>query len=175
MVREDNHFDDSDDEFYDHDQVLPATPEPSSSPARPFNDYSSLQRQFEDSSSTRPNGSTLKCYTSSAVGGAKRRQQHSVFFTIIVVIVSVCVLLFIVTVIQYSHCRLTSTVTAQCQYSRVVARLNDNLSALNRRFVSLVGLESSYRWVSWPIRSPNSNVLSLDPLISWFFSQYEPV
>lgn len=168
MVREDNHTDSEDDEFYDHDVVLPSTPANSILTSSPFADYSNLNKQFE----ARHQSISMKPIV---------KKKRSIYFTITIIFIGFCLIMFIISVIQYVHCNLTLTnsIANNCQYSRIVSRLNDNFVAMNRRLLSYVPLlggtvNANYRWISWPIYSPNSTNMIVDPLFSWFFSQYEP-
>lgn len=191
---------DDDDKFYDHDQILSTnnnTTANSSSAVTPISstddvdlaittsthsiDYSNLNRQFETTMSANNtyhtynhNNNDLKSVE------MKKRRRRSMLVTITFMFVGVCIVLFAITIVQYSACNLTSSsvsiASGQCQYSRIVSRLNDNLSAINRRLWSVVGSTGAYQWISWPIYSPNTSEspLSLDPLFSWFFRQYQP-
>lgn len=195
-----HHSDETEDEFYDHDQVLPVRSSATTStttfastlsstvdPLYASNgyastlDYSNLSRQFETDINHADFNHFYNQHPASMKLSAslKRKQRRSMFMTITVLFVGVCFVLFVITIVQYSYCNLTSSsasiASGQCQYSRIVSRLNDNLSAINRRLWSVVSAGTGgYRWVSWPIYSPNSNAIAVDPLFSWFFRQYEP-
>jgi hypothetical protein len=181
LVRDDEHTDSEDedeDEFYDHDQVLS-----SSSPSTPtvgVGEIDELQRQFE--LAYNGNGGKLISYRQQQAncGGdvmKSKQGRRPVICTVIILFGFFCLVLFIITLVQYAHCHVFSASTASCHYSRIVSRLNDNLSALNRRFLTPFKRGSTPYYTgstSWPIYQYNSTNLLIDPLFSWFFSQYQP-
>lgn len=69
--------------------------------------------------------------------------------------------------------------TTSLTNSKIMSKLNDNIN-LSIQSVSN-GLKSflfqsnssNLRWIQWPLRSPNSTCLSVDPIFSWFFSKYK--
>lgn len=173
---------DTEDEFYDHDQILVPNNKPVNNNYNDLINYSNLNRQFDNHNNNNNNNQYYKLNGGNnnpmiVVASGKKRRM---FVTVTFMFVGVCLVLFVITIIQYAACNLTSSsevvARGQCQYSRIVSRLNDNLSSMNRRVLSVMGAghAGAARWLSWPIYSPNSSALVFDPLFSWFFKQYEP-
>lgn len=176
---------DDDDEFYDHDIELSTFVPKNQSPPPILStpsSYSSLNKQFEYANNNN-NASTNKHYYQYNNNhllkppGESKKKKKSIYYIITLVFIGFCFIMFVISIIQYGRCNLSAPVGTNCQYSAILTRLNDNFLAVNRRLLGYVpfmgGASSNYRWISWPIASPNSTNLSFDPLFSWFFSQYE--
>lgn len=171
----DDDDDDSEDQFYDHDQCYPSTK--SSRSSLPTSAAAAATAGDEDHNHIGNNNvrkqfnlvTYMNCTTTTL---GHKRPRRSIYYTITVLFIGVCIVLFIISLVQYTHCNLTSV--SYCHYSHIVTRLNNNIAAMNRRLLSYLP-NHSYNWIAWPIYSTaNTTNLTLDPLFSWFFNQYAP-
>jgi hypothetical protein len=105
-------------------------------------------------------------------------KKYSIYWLITITLAGTLLLVIVVSFVKYLNCNLTtssrSVVAANCHFTKAVTSTVNTLSYRVSSLIPYFSSNSHYRWISWPISAPNSTKLNLDPLISWFFSKYEP-